>query len=136
MLYVFHGSDIEASVKKAHTLVNSLRAKRPDAAYENMSAENWNPVALEGHLGGQGLFSNKYIIFLDRLSENTEAKEQIVDFIPVMKESANIFIVLEGELLIEPKKVFEKYAEKIVISEEKQEAKSKKEMLIQKCDEI
>lgn len=119
MLYAFYGSDIQASREKAHKLIDSLRLKKPDAAYEMMSAENWNPSVIEGHLGGQGLFSSKYIIFLDRLSENAEAKEKLPEIVPALHESANIFILLEGKTNAELKKLLEKNAEKTVVSEEK-----------------
>lgn len=125
MLYVFYGTDVQASRKKAHTLIDALRAKRPDAAYESMTAENWDTSVLEGNLGGQGLFSNKYIIFLDRVTEHAEAKEELPSFIPAMKESANIFIVLEGKVLADLKKAFEKHAEKVVGSD-LAESKNKK----------
>lgn len=118
MLYVFHGSLISKSAEKALTLVESLRIKKPDAAFVRIEAKDWNPALIEEHLGGQGLFSNKYIVFLDRLSENTEAKESLVDFIPALQESPNIFIVLEAKLNAELKKSFEKHAEKTVTSEE------------------
>jgi len=119
MLYVFHGSDHDSSLKKAQTLLNSLRAKKPDAAFVRVDADSWNPALIEENLGGQGLFSNKYIVFIDRVGENSEAKEKIVDFIPAMNESTNIFIVLEGKLNVELKKDFEKHAEKVVVSDEK-----------------
>lgn len=116
MLYVFFGSNIEVGAKKAHSLLASLRSKRPDAAFISIDADSWDIRLIEENLGGQGLFSSKYIIFLDRITENTEAKEKIIDFIPAMNESANIFIVLEGKLNAELKKSFEKYAEKTVES--------------------
>lgn len=119
MLYVFHGSDLPASVKKSHALIDSLRAKKPDAAYVNVEADRWSPAIIEEHLGGQGLFSSKYIIFLDRVTDNAEAKEEISGFIPAMNESENIFIVLEGKVNADLKKAFEKSAEKVVVSEEK-----------------
>ncbi len=119
MLYVFHGSEIKESGEKARTLVNSLRTKRPDAAYEKVDADSWNPALIEGHLGGQGLFSSKYIIFVDRVTENAEAKEQFPAFIPAMQESDNIFIVLEGKLNAELKKAVAGSAEKAVESEPK-----------------
>ena len=119
MLYVFYGSDIRQSREKAHKLIDSLRAKKPDAAFEQISADSWSSAIVENHLGGQGLFSNKYIVFLDRVTENDEAKEQIVDFLQAMNESPNIFIALEGKLNAELKKAFEKSAEKAVVSDEK-----------------
>lgn len=118
MLYVFHGTDIQKSLEKSRGLVNSLRAKKPDASFVFIDANNFNYSTIEGHLGGQGLFSNKYIILLDRVMENKEAKEILPDFIQAMQESANIFIVLDGKLNAELKKLFEKYAEKIVLCEE------------------
>ncbi|MDE2172934.1 MAG: hypothetical protein KGJ33_03255, partial [Patescibacteria group bacterium] len=124
MLYVFHGDNLKLSIEKAHTLIDQLLAKRPEAAFEKMSAENWNAAALESHLGGQGLFLNKYIVFLDRLSENTEAREKLLEFIPVLKESANIFIVLEGLLNAEFRKTLETYAEKAVASDMEKPKKS------------
>ena len=117
MLYVFHGTDIKQSREKAHKLIDSLRAKKPDAAFEEVNSENWNQAIIENHLGGQGLFSNKYIIFLDRVTENEEAKDQIADFLEAMNESPNIFIALEGKLNAELKKAFDKSAEKAVVSE-------------------
>ncbi|MFA6404613.1 MAG: hypothetical protein WCW03_01275 [Candidatus Paceibacterota bacterium] len=116
MLYVFFGSNIGVNAKKAHSLLASLRDKRPDAAFISIDADSWSVQLIEENLGGQGLFSSKYIIFLDRITENAEAKEKILDFIPAMNESANIFIVLEGKLNAELKKSFEKHAEKIVES--------------------
>ncbi|MEK9178035.1 MAG: hypothetical protein AAB777_02875, partial [Patescibacteria group bacterium] len=118
MLYVFHGDDIKKGLEKSRGLVNSLRAKKPDATFVSIDADNFNPSIIEEHLGGQGLFSNKYIILLDRVTENKEVKDILPDYIQAMKESANIFIVLEGKLNAELKKLFEKYAEKIVVCEE------------------
>ena len=117
MLYVFHGTDVAQSSHKARALVDSLRAKKPDASFVSIAADDWHASIIEEHLGGQGLFSNKYIVFLNRLTENEEAKELLPEFISAMHESANIFIVLEGKLNTELKKAFEKAAEKVVISD-------------------
>jgi DNA polymerase III delta subunit len=119
MLYVFHGADVAQAGVKARALVASLRAKRPDAAFEKVDSDGWNSAIIEGHLGGQGLFSNKYIVFLDRVTENAEAKDEIVRFIPAMQESPNIFIAFEGKLNAELKKAFDKSAEKVVECEKK-----------------
>jgi DNA polymerase III delta subunit len=115
MLYVFHGSDIEKSRVKSHNLINSLRAKKPDASFVTLDADTWSVSTIQEHIGGQGLFSNKYIVLLDRVTENIEAKEDIAGFVEAMEKSANIFIVLEGKMNVEFKKSFEKYAEKVVI---------------------
>ena len=118
MLYVFYG-EIKEAGDKARKLVDSLRAKKPDATYVNISADDWDESAIQGHLGGQGLFSSKYIVFLDRVTEDAEAKESLPGLIPALQESPNIFIVLEGKLNAELKKAVEKSAEKVVEVEKK-----------------
>ena len=118
MLYVFHGTDIQSSVKKAHTLIDSLRTKRPDATFVTVEAKDWNPSIIEEHIGGQGLFSNKYIVFLNRVSEHADAQDMLAEYIPALKESTNIFIVLENKTPAELKKKFETHADKVVITDE------------------
>ena len=119
MLYVFHGTDVAQAGVKARALVAQLRAKKPDASYDKIDGDNWNPAALEEHLGGQGLFASKYIIFLDRVSENAEAKDALGDFIPAMQESPNIFIMFEGKVSAELGRAITKSAEKVVECEAK-----------------
>lgn len=118
MLYAFYGTDTAKSGEKARALVASLQAKRPDAAYARLDADTWDASVLEGHLGGQGLFSNKYIIFLDRVGESPDARESLLGFAPAMKDSANIFVLYEGKASAETKKVLEKNADKAVVSDE------------------
>lgn len=120
MLYVYHGTDTASAVTKATALVASLRAKKPDASYVRVEAGQWSPSVIEEHIGGQGLFSNKYIILLDRVTENVEAKESLAGYAAVMAESTNIFIILEGKLNAELKNAFEKSAEKMVECEKKE----------------
>ena len=93
MLYIFHGSDISKSSDKARSLVNSLRLKKPDAAFIEINPNNWSPSVIEENLGGQGLFSSKYIILLNQLFEEEEIGEKLVEFLPALQESDNIFIV-------------------------------------------
>lgn len=118
MLYVFYGSDIAKSRDKAGALISFLRNKRPDASFIHVDADKWSTSIIEEHAAGQGLFSNKYIVFLDRITENRLAKEEIIDSLSLTQDSSNIFIVLEGKVLSELKKAFDKYAEKVVESEE------------------
>ncbi|MFA6601711.1 MAG: hypothetical protein WCT02_02510 [Candidatus Paceibacterota bacterium] len=117
MLYIFHGTDKEKSSQKARALADSLRMKRPDAAFVKVNPEELSVNLIEGHLGGQGLFSNKYIIFLDNPSENAEALDKLPDFLSAMNESDNIFIISEGKVKADLKKAYEKGAEKVVVTD-------------------
>ncbi len=120
MLYLYHGTDTQTSANKARALVKSLRTKRTDANFVEIDADHWSASAIQEHAGGQGLFSVKYIILLDRVTENAEAKEQIADLTDIMKESDNIFIILEGKLNADLKKSLEKHAEKTVTTDVKE----------------
>lgn len=126
MLYVFYGTDAQVSRAKALAIISSLRAKRPDAAFVSVDADHWAPTAVEEHLGGQGLFSNKYIVYFDRVTDNADAKESLGKSLAAMAESANVFIVFEGKVLLELKKAFEKHAAKAVCTDLKS-APAKKE---------
>lgn len=132
MLYVFCGSNLVGSKEKARKLISSLRNKRKDATYEEITGDNWNASILESHLGGQGLFSSKYIIFLNQVAAHEENIDEFKSFFESMNESENIFIVLEGRINQDIKKDFVKYAEKVVESEtqEKDGRFSKKEFNI------
>jgi DNA polymerase III delta subunit len=132
MLYIFYGSEIDKSREKAHTLLNSLRTKKPDAAYIKVESDEWDTELVRSHIESQGLFSNKYIVFLDRVSERPEARDGLLELLPDMKESPNIFIVLEGAVKAELKKTFDKHAEKVVESEKPASSKfeAKKEFNI------
>lgn len=98
MIYFIHGTDIDKAKTKARDLVDSLRKKKPDASFFKIDGDNWNPAAMEEYVGGQGLFENKFIILVDRVGEDKEHREQLVDAVPMMAESNNIFIILEGKL--------------------------------------
>jgi DNA polymerase III delta subunit len=112
MIYFLHGTDGEKSRTKAHDLVESLCKKKPDASFFKISTENWNETQLEEYASGQGLFENKYIIFLDRLCEDKRIKEDFLSHIKEIGESQNIFIILEGKIDKVSSGKIEKKAEK------------------------
>jgi len=113
MIYLLHGADTDKSRAKMHQLADSLKKKKPDAAYFKMDAEHWNQAELEEYCGGQGLFENKFIIVLDHLLDNEEIAPVLLEQIEVIAESPNIFIVLEGKLDKDTLKKVEKHTEKV-----------------------
>lgn len=98
MIYFLHGTDTDKGRSKAHEMIDALQKKKPDASFFKMSTENWSEAQLQEYAGGQGLFSGKYIVFLDRLCEDKNIKEDFVGRIKDLQESENIFILLEGKL--------------------------------------
>jgi DNA polymerase III delta subunit len=112
MIYFLHGADIDKARTKANELIESLRKKKPDASFFKIDSENFDVSILQEYIGGQGLFSNKYIVYLDRLCEKKEVKEEFIEKIKEISESENIFIVLEGKIDKATVTKIEKKAEK------------------------
>jgi DNA polymerase III delta subunit len=143
MLYIFHGTDSKKSTDKARALVDSLRTKKPDASFIEISSDNWNKSIIEEHISGQGLFSQKYIVFLNKVvpvlrslgassvgQEGGVVVEKLVETAKLMKESENIFIINEGKVNAELKKAFEKYGDKVVVNDELEKKAFNKEFNI------
>lgn len=127
MIYFFHGTDIDKARTKAHELVDSLRKKKPDAAFFIINSENFNLVQLQEYIGGQGLFSNKYIVFLDRLCEKKDVKEEFINVLKEISESENIFILFEGKIDKVTATKIEKKSEKAVVFDLKQAEKTEED---------
>lgn len=115
MIYFYHGTDIDKARDKAHELIDSLRKKKPDASFFKIDTEHFDISKLTEYIGGQGLFSNKYIVLLDRLCENKEVKTEFVDKLKEIKESENIFVILEGKIDKATTMKIEKKAEKTAV---------------------
>lgn len=98
MIYFYYGTDIDKARRKAHELIDSLQKKKPDASFFKIDSESFSAERVSEYIESQGLFSNKYIVFLDRLCEKKEIKESFVDLLKEISESENIFIILEGKL--------------------------------------
>ena len=113
MIYLLHGTDTDKSRAKMRELADSLRARKPDAAFFRMDAEHWNAAELVEYCGGQGLFENKFIIVLDHLLDDEEIAAILLEQIEVIAASQNIFIILEGEIEADALKKFEKHAAKV-----------------------
>lgn len=112
MIYFLHGTDVDKARAKANELIESLRKKKPDASFFKIDSENFNTSVLQEYIGGQGLFTSKYIVYLDRLCEKKEVKEEFVEKIKEIAESDNVFIILEGRIDKATATKIEKKAEK------------------------
>lgn len=112
MLYLLHGSDTDAARAKANALLESLRAKKPDAGVFVMDDESFDAASFHELLGGQGLFERRSIVLLRRVFANKEAMEIILGKLPEVQKSENIFIIFEGKLLGETSDKFKQFSEK------------------------
>ncbi len=136
MLYIFYGTDNKKVTDKARTLVDSLRTKKPDASFVEINSDNWNSSIIEEHVGGQGLFSNKYIVYINKVGNDDDVVEKMIDVMGVMKESSNIFIISEGKVGADLKKSFEKHGEKVVVFDEMEKVAKKEFNIFSLADAI
>ncbi|MCR4334372.1 MAG: hypothetical protein NUV47_01410 [Patescibacteria group bacterium] len=98
MIYFLYGEDKDKTRAKANDLINVLQKKKPDAGFFKMTDENYSNSNLDEYIGGQGLFSSKYIVFLDNVFKNKEAKDDVIKKIKEIGKSENIFIILEEKI--------------------------------------
>lgn len=118
MIYLFYGTDTERARAKARALIEGLQKKKPDASYFKQTSDSLNEAVLEELTQGQGLFERKFIIYLDSIFDDAEKKELILSKLEPLKESENIFVILEKKLDAKSKKLFEKHSEEIKIYDE------------------
>ena len=98
MFYFLHGTDTDKAREKAHELLASMQKKKPTAELFRLDSDNWSSGKLTELAESQGLFERKFIVFANRLLENTEAKEVVLKMLAEIKESENVFIFLEGKI--------------------------------------
>ena len=127
MLYVIYGTDTEKAREKSRALFEALKGKKPGAAAGILTAEDVTEDKLLELTQSQGLFENKQIIFMDRVLENKNTLDIVLEKIDAVADSPNIFIFFEGKLTRDILKKLEKEAEKVqeyVLDEETPAEKS------------
>jgi DNA polymerase III delta subunit len=113
MIYLLHGADTTKSRNKLRALLDSMFVKRPNASFIRVQADEFEENMLKEFVGGQGLFTNKYIIVFDNLFSDKNTKDILLKSLKEISESQNIFIFLEEKLNKTELNKFDKYAEKI-----------------------
>ena len=104
MLHVFLGTDrkkaldaLRAEVDKRH--LPTLRLTDTSSATD-----------LRAVLAGGGMFAQKRLVTLDRLSDNEELWPLVVDALPHLAESSDEFFIYEQKLLAAEKRFLDKHA--------------------------
>lgn len=120
MLYFLYGTDTIQTFEKSKSMVDAMLAKKPDASHFRITADNWSLSQLQELLGSQGLFENKYIVVLSRILDESEIKDQVLEYLQEMQDSENIFIWTEGALDSKVVKKIEQVAEKTQEFKEKE----------------
>lgn len=111
MLYYLKGKDSKKILDKAHAVARALLSKKPNSSVFNLSEENWSESLFSELLESQGLFEKRYIVFADRLFSNFG--EFLEDRIKEIKDSENVFLIIESLLSKKIDEKLTKYADKI-----------------------
>lgn len=113
MLYVLYGTDTQKTRLKLQNLLSSLKKKKPNAEFFRLEGEDFSPVQLEEFVYSQGLFEKKYVVVLDKILENVEAKAYMLENTKNVGESENVFILIEEKIDASTLKKLEKVSEKV-----------------------
>lgn len=119
MLFVFHGSDTQSARTKTRALVDDLTAKKPDASVVSLDVESFSADRIPELLYGQGLFSQKYLVVLDGVLEDAANKTAVLEALPDIATSENVFVMREGKLDAATKKLLERHAKKVTVCNQK-----------------
>ncbi|MBU0722947.1 hypothetical protein KJ973_03195 [Patescibacteria group bacterium] len=115
MIILIYGTDIDSVLKVSRKHLDTLIIKRPEARFFKIDNETFQQAEFEELICGQGLFDRKFIVQLDRVFENTEAKDFILQNVTKMAESENAFVITEDKLT---KPIFEKIKKVALKTEE------------------
>jgi len=115
MIHLFYGENTGKAREKFHEFLDGFFAKNPDAPLFEMNAESWSEEKFEELLASQGLFGGGSVIVFDSLLQDVDAEGTILENLKEMKESPNLFVIIEGKLT---KVIAERIAKKAETAEE------------------
>ncbi len=113
MLYLFHGSDVQAVRSKAFAWITAARLKAPDAYYARLDSETLTENALLESLGTQGLFFSKTLLLLDDPFSKAATSQIVLDSLKELSDSQNAVALLAPKLLATQLKKVEPYTTKV-----------------------
>ncbi len=113
MLSLFYGTDRDSARAKMKATLLGAQKKRPDAEVFKIDAANFSAGELDAFAGGAGLFEKKYIVCVDGVCERKEFLETIIERLPALQETENLFLFLEGKIDAKSLEKFKKHSYKV-----------------------
>ncbi len=95
MIYLFAG---DSSKVKIASYEKFLQSFPKDLEVFEFSKNNFDRDTIESFYSGSGLFFTKCIVILNSVFESEEIMDFVLEKLPLMADSENVFIVLEGKL--------------------------------------
>ena len=113
MFYLLHGQDTYRSREKLNELVSHFKTKVSDLGFFRIEGENFNEAEFKELLRGKTLFEKKYVVVCERVLENKEALNFVLDNLDGLAKTDNMFLFLEGEIDEKILEEFKKQAYKV-----------------------
>jgi len=98
MIYLIQGSDEIKTRHKYDAVIESLLERKKDSVAWKIDSENFDEEKFRELIVAQDLFVNKYVVGCDHLIGNKKSVEFILGNLEEIKNSENIFIILEDAL--------------------------------------
>ena len=109
MLYLFTGTDREKTRAALNAALRQAQGKR-----QTIRITDTNTLAdLEMTLRGGGMFGELRVVVFDGVLVNEEMRPLVMTSLPVLKDSAELFFILEEKPDADTRKKIEKYSEKM-----------------------
>jgi len=96
MIYLFTGDDTK---KKRTAYEKFLKGFPKETEVLSVSRNNFDKMQIESLYSGSGLFFTKSAVTFESILDHEETRDFILDKLPLIGDSGNDFIFLEGKLL-------------------------------------
>ena len=122
MIYLFAGDDTR---RKLSSYENFLQSVPTNTEIFSINRNNFDKIQIESLYSGAGLFFSKGVILFENILEREEQRDFILEKLPLIKESSNNFVFLEGKLNKATLDTFKKERAELNIFELPKEKKEK-----------
>src|SRR3989338_1658747 len=113
MFYLLHGQDTYRSREKLNELVSYFKTKVSGLGFFKIEGENFSEAEFQELLKGKILFEKKYVVVCEKVLENKEALNFVMDNSDDLAKTDNMFLFLEEEVDEKILEEFKKSAYKI-----------------------
>lgn len=111
MLHIFFGAQAVSVRKKAFLFITAKQEEGFE--FQKIEAESYTEGLCANIASSLSLFDSKTIYLLDTPSSHELFQEELQAVLPVLKESSNIFVIIENALLAPAKKTYVKYSDSV-----------------------
>jgi len=102
MLYLIYGIDRQKIISTVSSLVDGLKKRKPNAEVFVMTEDDLVLSKIREFAEGQGLFESKFIVVLKNVFAKKDSVDALLDILPALNLSQNVFIFSEPVNITKP----------------------------------